>query len=334
MINISEEELNFLGQCFIEDIDINKRLSSPYKKNDLAHLVRIFTTYAKDSEIVYTAFDGDHFHLLQNMRKCVLSNNRFPANPESVLGYKNIVSRYQNKYGVLMDDLAILQSCDELWVFTDYGTSLNDILELPEGVLVEIAFFLKRRVSPIINFVSLSTLLTEGKTNLKRISLTFEDVEEALKRTKRSEIIDMANNNFKVDKDLKNLVFYITDPLDHKYSEWLRDSRSSNTDEIALVPGLTTRISDADFGLQNIGNIVLSWAAFLLKLSKKRAYTLESFDSKRNPSLIATALKEYCIQIKGKKYLDEKDWSSFSIPKGLQKEKWPITSYEANLITK
>lgn len=335
MKKISDDELSFIGECFLRDTNIQERLGEKANNEKIiSKLVQIFTSHAKEKNIVYTAFDGDHFHFLQHMRKCVLDNNHIPANPESILGYKNIVTRYQSKYGVLLDDLAILQSCEDLWVFTDVGTNIKDVLDLPEGVLVEIAFYLKRHSIPTINFVSLSTLLKEGRSDFRKLSLSFDELEKALLKSERREIINIANNNFKVDKDLKNLVFYITDPLDYKYSEWLREDKASNTDEIALVPGLTSRIHDVNYGAKNIGNIVLSWASILLKLSRKRAYSLDSFESRRNPSIISEALKKYCIQIKGAPYLKDKKWEMYSIPKALQREKWPITKHEADLIMK
>jgi hypothetical protein len=335
MMQIEENDLKFIGECFLKDIDINDRLDKNSRDTvSISKLVQLFTSYTKNQCMVYTAFDGDHFHLLQYMRKCVLEANKYPANPESILGYRNVVTRYQNKYGVLLDDLAILQNCDELWVFTDNENSIKETLNLPEGVLVELAFYLKRHSTPTVNFISIKSLLYNGETVINKLSITFEDIEKELISSNRKEIIDMANNDFKIDKDLKSLVFFITDPLDFKYSEWLREERSANTDEIALVPGLASKISDAEYGLKNIGNIILSWAILLRRLSKKRAYFLDSFDERRSPSVIAEALKQYCIQVKGPKYLENRKWTAYNIPKSIQKDKWPITLYEAKILNK
>lgn len=332
---VSGDDLAFIGECFLADLDINGRQELARKsiKKDVNRLVQIFSSHSDEQPIAYNAFDGDHFHLLQAMRKYTLNNKRIPANPESILGYKNVVSRYLNKNLVLLDDLAILQNCDELLVFTDYSTRLEDVLRLPEGVLIEIAFFLKRRLKPSISFISISKLLRGAEADCLEFDISFDQLEDALKQTERAEIIDMANNDFKVDSDLKSLVYYITDPLDYKYSEWLRDGKYNANDEIGLVPGLTVRVTDLEPGVENLGGIVLSWAVLLKKLSKKRAFWMDSFENNRSPSLICEALKKFCIQLKGANYLETRKWSNFSIPKSLQKERWPITRFESKNIT-
>lgn len=331
---VGKKDLSFIGECFSEDLDINKRHKEKASADDsrINRLVQIFSTHSDEALIAYNAFDGDHFHLLQEMRKFTLNNLRVPANPESILGYKNVVSRYQNKYNVLLDDLAILQCCDELWVFTDCSGRLEDILKLPEGVLIEIAFFLKRRAAPSIIFIPITSIIKGIKPKYVELNISFEELEVALKKSDKAEIIDMANNDFKIDNDLKNLVFYISDPLDFKYAEWLRDGKYNAQDEIALVPGLASKISDLNPGYINIGRVILSWAMLLRKLSRKKAFYLDSIDDGRKPSLISEALKKYCIQLKGAGYLENKKWSSFNIPKIIQKSKWPITKFESRNI--
>lgn len=326
-------DFEFLGECFLRDMNIEKRQdANTHIDKEIAKAVRILASNAKRINVVYTAFDGDHFHFLPNMRQAVFAHNKIPANPESILGYKNVVTRYQTKLGVLIDDLAILQGCDELWVFTDYDATLEDAAKLPEGVLIELAFYLKRRSKPTVYFASLSSLAETKGVSLKKCIISFEELEKKLVDTDRSEIIDLANNNFRIDADLKNLVYFITDPLDFKYSEWLRDHNSVGADEIGLIPGLALPVSDLGPGVNNIGTIILTWAVLLRRLSRKRAYYVDSFDNKRNKSIIAETLKRFCILDKGQEYIKEKKWSSFNIPKNVQKNRWPITKFEAKQI--
>jgi len=328
-MKIPKSFLKFAGECFFKDISISRRLDpkiNAYK--DIKRLSRIFSTCAQKNLVVYTAFDGDHFHVLQNMRKYVLNTGLVPANPESILGYKNVVTKHQHKRGVLIDDLSILKHCNELWIFTDLEPTIDNVKNLPEGVLIELTYFLKRKSKSFVNFVPLSELLRGKKRLNKKFEFSFERIEKELANTKKSQVLEMANNNYKIDHELKKFRFFISDPLDYKYSEWLRDIRLKH-DEIPLVPGLASRIADGDNNVINIGKIILSWAS-LIRFTHDGCF-VPSMDSRRNQSIILESLKNYFIQTKSKNDLIEADWKEFSIPKRLQRERWPITEYEANL---
>ncbi|UPT67649.1 MAG: hypothetical protein M0D57_02975 [Sphingobacteriales bacterium JAD_PAG50586_3] len=228
--------LRFIGDCYLKDITIPKRLDGSSYSTDLVNkLCNAYSKYCFSRPIVYTAFDGDHFHLMQYLRKYVLNKNKYPANPESILGYKNVVERHQTKYGVLLDDLAILRRCDELWIFTIPTNSTNEIADLPEGVLVELAFYLRRQPNPKIYFVDILELSKNKNAKQKPFKINFDEFKKLLVDSKKDEILALANDNFRVDPDLRKLSFYISDPLDFKYAEWLREDKSVSADEIALV---------------------------------------------------------------------------------------------------
>lgn len=328
------EDLRFIGECFLKDLDIKLRLSKsvdPEMGNTIARLTSLLIK-SPHKKVVYTAFDGDHFHLMDDLRKCVLRHDRYPANPESILGYKNIVTKYNSKTELLKDDLAILKHCDELWVFTENEVTPEGILDLPEGVQLEIAFFMRRQYNHPVKFIPISALFDQTKNSCIDLKMTYNELKTILKSNKRDEIIDLANSNFKVDKELKDHAFYITDPLDFKYSEWLRDHLLNPPKEIALVPGLASKISDAHSKIEYVGNIIMSWAGLMNKLSRK-AYFINSFDKRRSTSLIIEALKNSFSIMHGANNLVERGWREYLIPKCSQNSKWPLTQHEAKSIT-
>lgn len=331
---VTTEDLRFIGECFLNDLNIQSRLSKSSDSNKENTIARLTSLLIKSphKKVVYTAFDGDHFHLMDDMRKCVLRHDRYPANPESILGYKNVVTKYNSKIEVLKDDLAILKHCDELWVFTENKVTPEGILDLPEGVQLEIAFFMRRQYNHPVKFIPISALFDQTKNSCIDLKMTYAELKAILKTHNRDEIIDLANSNFKVDKELKDHVFYITDPLDFKYSEWLRDHSINPLKEIALVPGLASKISDAHSRIEYVGNIIMSWSGIMNKLSRK-AYYLNCFDKRRSSSLILEALKNSFIILHGQGNLIERSWREYNIPKCSQNSKWPLTQHEAKSIT-
>lgn len=331
-MKLTADELRFIGECFLRDININYRLEEHKEtKQNIISLTQLLSRSAA-KKVVYTAFDGDHFHLLDEMRKCVLRHDRYPANPESILGYKNVVSRYQTKIGVLKDDLAIVKYCEEMWVFTDCDITPDGILQLPEGVLLEIVYFMHRKRNFPVKFIPINSLYDTTKNTCRDLEMKYEELAELLAQNERKEIIDLANNGFIVDPELKKLAYYITDPLDFKYSEWLRDYSRSDENEIALVPGLASKISDANSTIEYVGNIIMSWAGLMAKLPRI-AYYLDSFDKRRTTSVILESLKQYFIQCHNIEFLTRKSWLQFEIPKCKLNGEWPLTQHEAKQLT-
>ena len=121
--------------------------------------------------LVYTAFDGDHFALTPLMRRHCLRHGAIPADPESILGYRDTVENRITKRGVLRDDLAVLRSCDELWIFTDLDPTPQGLSDLAEGVRVELSFFLRLHPQRAVKVVSVSDLLQGNRPTVTDLLL-------------------------------------------------------------------------------------------------------------------------------------------------------------------
>src|ERR1700726_964134 len=91
------------------DLALAKRSRDDYPfAFDIEHLCTAVLDRSAGMRLVYTAFDGDHQMMCGQMRRFVLGRGGVPANPDSVLGYKDTVENRVGKRGVLLDDLAIL----------------------------------------------------------------------------------------------------------------------------------------------------------------------------------------------------------------------------------
>lgn len=85
-----------------------------------------------DRETVYTSFDGDFMHFLNEMQKYVLSNGYIPINPEAALGYYvSTETLGGKKVLVMMDCLKTELFCDKMWIFLDSSHHIT------EGVFAE-----------------------------------------------------------------------------------------------------------------------------------------------------------------------------------------------------
>lgn len=316
-----------LGEALVDDLDLSKRRHSqgePAFDGFCSALVAA----RNNLRIVYTAFDGDHFQLCKYMRACALSRGYVPANPESILGYKDTVSARLTKRGVLLDDLAILRNCDELWIVTECPADPSSVLALAEGVVVELLFFLKRRVGATVQFVSPLSLLKGQKTELVPYNFSYEETKAALHPDQAGGILELANSGLTIDKQLPQLVYHIHDVLDFKYAHWLRP-KAYDDDMAPLVPGLAVELGDMDAGLENLGFIFAAWAT-LTKLATK-AWLLPPMDEGRRPSLVAKTLECVWLRTRGPGTLSGRPWATYPIPKARAGTRWPLTKYEGGV---
>lgn len=321
------KQLQLLGDFFIEDLSLQSRKSDSNNISlKVKETIKILNQFIDQQIIVYTAFDGDHFHCLQQMRKFVLSKGRVPANPESILGYKSVVDRSQTKRGVLVEDLSILKKCRELWIFSDIGNSIEELSTLAEGVLVELAYFLYRRPVSDIKLVSISKIMKGEEQSISDIHISFEDLKKELIRTNRKEIITIANSGHEIDNELKPLCFFITDPLDFKYYEWIR---CNEKDYIPLIPGTVVKTSDFIQNRVNMGKVVVCWA-ILMKYLAEYCTCIPSLENHNTESILQKAFILFWKTINDPQKIERKIWKNFIVLKSIQKEKWPITQFESN----
>jgi hypothetical protein len=314
-----------LGELLLQDLDIIRRNSKIPPDLDLDSACSLVLEQGGQRPIVYTAFDGDHQQLGGHMRTLVLKRGGVPANPDSILGYKDTVLAHLDKRGVLLDDLAVLRGCDELWVFTEWPCEPTSVRHLAEGVVIELLFFLKRRTPARIQFISPLALLRGDPFNPRSYDFSYAETQKALLPSQRAGVMALANSRISIDKELPPVICYITDPLDFKYTRWLRQ-RAYSDRRAPLVPPLAVDLQDLEPSTNSLDNIVTCWVR-LCKLATYAMY-LPSMDEHRQPSVIAALFERAWLRTHSADTLQEGKWQDYQIPKAKAGELWPITQHE------
>jgi hypothetical protein len=316
-----------LGELLLRDLTIGDPRTISGKHLD--GLCASLLDYIKPAQIVYTAFDGDQLHLCRHMRTTVLASGAIPANPESILGYRHCVLAHLTKKGVIMDDLAILQGCDDLWLFADGHVTPNALLaSLAEGAIVELLFFKKRRSHTPVLSINTTEMLRSGRAVHRQTAATYEDLVDALDAEQRAAVLALANSGTRVDKELRPLVFFITDPLDFKYAEWLR-ATAYQSQLTPLVPGLAVEMGDFEWAsspIQRLGRAVAAWAT-LMRLATQST-RLDAIEPTRPPSLVASLLERCWLRLKSGPTPTIRSWRSVGVPKASYGVAWPLTPRE------
>lgn len=323
-----------LGQAILWDYDLARRSEHALAPNvtpvvyDIADATEHVVLACEDLRLVYTAFDGDHFQLCSHMRRYVIAHGYVPANPESILGYKDVVTAYGDKREVLRDDLSILAGCDELWVFTEQPPTPSGVAALAEGLAVEILFFLSRNSRPKIRFVSpLALLVGSGLTDPVPLLATFDDVLAAMPDGDAASLLGLLKHL----APLRPLLYYIHDPLDFKYAAWLR-ADAYNRQAAPLVPGLAVTLMEVEAALCREPEADPLWRALVAwaKLSwlAKRASRLPSMERERTPSFVAAVLQSVFERRNGMGSLEARPWEQFPIPKARCRALWGLTEKE------
>lgn len=275
---------------------------------------------------VYTAFDGDHQMFCSQMRQYVRRAGKTPVNPDSVLGYVDTVSFRQSKRGVLLDDLSILRGCDELWVFTDCPCTSRAIGMLAEGVLIELLFFLKRNPRRPVKFASISKIATGGgDPDPQEWPLGYDETVALLSADQRKEILELANSGSQVDKQLREVRYFLHDPIDYKYARFVR-AGAYRPNEVPLVPFLAARVEDAATRAGALAETIIHWAKLMSLASK--CTRLPSIDLSREQSQLVEVLERVWLRKTGASQLESGDWGAYKVPKANQKGLWAITAKE------
>lgn len=323
-----------LGQLLIDDLDIGARAAgAPFDVNlhsVLDGLAGRAEGLAKGLDLVYTAFDGDHQQLSPLMRLACLKEGKVPVNPDSVLEYKETALARQSKRDVLMDDLAILYRCDQLWIFTDLEPDISKLSNLAEGVLVELLFFLNRKPSAPIYFCSARGALLGDRYEKKILPYSFDQVRDALPADVRSEVVALAASGTRIDELLPRPIYFITDPLDFKYARFVLprvyQNFSRNLRHVPVVPQLAVPVGDGGHGLLALGQLVLCWLR-LASLGSLCSF-VKSLDEKRTPSKIVEISRRCWLRWERTSPIEDQSWDVYGVPRAKLGSLWAITARE------
>lgn len=297
---------------------------------DSADLVRLSQFLSKtDHPIAYTAFDGDHFALTPLMRSYVLSHDVVPANPESILGYKDTVDKHQNKFGVLRDDLAVLRGCDQLWIFTDVEPGLGGVPYLAEGVLTELLYYVLSRGRAVVHFVPVVEILLGRSPKPIEVSLSVDELANSLDGRQFEQLLEfLGGPELSVRDELPPVAFVAMDPLDSKYMSWIRPFALGRS-KIAIVPGLAIELGDVVLRQGEMGCLLISWVT-LMRLAGE-LWVLPSMDSSRKPSNTVSLLESSWRTHHSSQEVVSLSWKDVGVPKALQGRAWPLTEMEGGV---
>ncbi len=302
-------------------------IASPSAAGAVVSATEMVMRACEGLQLAYTAFDGDHFQLCGHMRRYVMARGLVPANPESILGYKDVVTTYSDKREVLRDDPSILTGCDELWVFTEQPPTPRGIVELAEGVAVELLFFLSQMPHRCVRFVSPLALLGRELPEPALFRSSYDEVLAAMPHGQAASLIEF----LKTAGPLRPLVYYIHDPLDFKYAGWLR-ADAYQQHAAPLVPGLALELAEVEAAVaapldRYLTLALVSWA----KLSCTRGAMRASCRRLRpcgSPSFVANVLESVFERRKGSGSVEARSWQQFAIPKARTRMSWGLTEKE------
>lgn len=328
MINksLGKRYLQKLSMLAASDI-LSSRPCERVSEGDLDILASKVAEEIEGRNFVYTAFNGDHQIFCNIMREHVATCGLTPINPDSVLGYKDTVSARQTKRGVLLDDLSVLRGCHELWVYTDILPNAESISGLAEGVLVELLYFLKRNPTRAVKFISLSDVCSGAERVASVVwEHSYQETKSMLLPDQKEELLGLANSGTKIDAELHDVRYYLLDPLDYKYSRFVREAGYRPVGEVPLVPYLAFRVEDVSDRSIALSQAILHWAN-LMRLASS-CTILPPLDSSREPSQVVELFKRVWLRGRAKKRPVIAHWSEFDVPKAKQGSKWAITEKE------
>jgi hypothetical protein len=318
----TRRSLSRLVACDLFDSRQCERSDNTILDNYASKLVSL----AEKLKIVYTAFDGDHQLFCSQMRRRVVASGAVPANPDSVLGYKDTVLFRQTKSGVLLDDLSVLRGCDELWVFTDIEPSVEAVHELAEGVLVELFYFKRRHPDRAVRFVGITAVaLDSTKAPIRTLDASYEALVAALGDDQRCEVLSLSNGGTSIDQQLRSMKYYLFDPLDYKYARFLREG-GYKEDVCPLVPYLALRPEDYIKPETSLVDVMVGWARLMSIASD--CVQLPSLDKGRRPSQIVEVLRRVWLRKRGARPIEDERWGEYRVPKAKQGRLWAITARE------
>ena len=324
MTTAALENVESEARAVVEDSFALDREIRPWDNDRLLALADVLAR--STAPVVYTAFDGDHFGLAPQMRHSAMGAGYAPANPESILGYKQAVDAHQSKKEVLLDDLAVVQRSDALWVFTDVDPTPTSVAAgLAEGAVLELLWFLKSRPGLPVHFVPTSSLFGQGVENA-RYRADLHETELALHQSGLSEIVRLVAAVLNGESRLRPIVYFLHDPLDGKYVDWLRAGAYARS-HVPIVPSLAVELRDAS-GLSLGEPFAATLAAWVsLMTLADEAWHLPPHDSNRLESPLVRLLR-LCWETTKASTVRNEGWAEYQIPKTLQGGRWPVSRRE------
>lgn len=305
-----------LGGVLVRDCNL------PYRaKENLFRKVdaELFFQSAFERSLPYLAFDGDQQLLLGLVRRMAQHEGYCPVCPPTILGYKEVVMVRKRKEGVMVDDLALLNKCDELWLLSDWNPSSVEAKEIAEGALIELLFAIRKGKAV---FWLRPENVIEGTLQREAVVLTEEKFLSNLEVDQREDILKFLEE---FASELPPVCYMITDPLDFKYCEWLRNG-PYRRNRVPLIAPLAILMEDSYVGLEGICQLALSWLC-LARIADSYVVVspLHQYRSKSSWVDLSVLVVESLFGLKSKK---DEFWIAYDIPKAGLGVRWPITRSE------
>lgn len=293
--------------------------------------IEAINTYknTEDKKMVYTSFDGDYMHFMQDMLGVCLFNNYIPLNPEAVLGYYVSTKTHGGKkIPVMQDCMNVELLCDEMWVFE------NEDEYIPEGVLAEILLWENVKNSKIRMIPFFEETRAKYETYKKNLC---EMNTYLLSEKKQKEIIDKKNKldveeitNKLLHTRAKNLenAYVIANFKNYKHIDWGREYCYQNNycpiSPQNILPYFTYRNLFFDYQNQYLNDrlTILDKVDTVVWFTNTRniEWELKNID-------VFSATELYYAKSLGKK-IEMVDWSEAGVPKYQRNNNWAITTTE------
>jgi hypothetical protein len=249
--------------------------------------------------LIYTSYDGDNIIYIDQIREFVIRHNQICLNPTHALGYYiSTVAHKNSKLLAMQDCCAIENMADEFWLFTN--TEEVILSALPEGVLIELLFWLETKESTtrirIFDIQKVIDILKSEKLAYWGNELYLDDqlLSNALDTNLYIEIKNRVNELIK----LRPTVFLDLDLKHIKYIDWIKLS-VFETGFVPIVPhNLAPKPLYDAYGLDKLYSLSIS----LLKNRSEKYWNIVEHNEGNNVNV--KSLKE----MKVPKYIN-KDWA-------------------------
>lgn len=272
--------------------------------------------------LVYTAFDGDQELLCGAMRAAVLRLGKIPVNPPSLLGYRDLVLSCESKARILIEDIALLNKCDECWIFCSKGHRADGFHAMPEGIVFEALYASYRLPREKIFFADVDSLF-DGQLTLEQITSSQQEMLLDSEVAK-----ELSSRHSFENVEIPAVLYCAHDPLDFKYAEWLRFGPYRKR-FVPLVPSLGVRFEDCSAAGCSWEMLVVAWAT-LFRLADETLVVSPLHEQKFESiwlDLVGTLNSR-----SGSKDITRMSWEQFDIPKALLRERWPVTEKESRVL--
>lgn len=304
----------------IDEITNSKNINRVKNVNYNEELIKIADDYIKTKDkksIIYTSFDGDDMHYLNDICKTEIDRGNIPLNPETSLGYYiSTVTLGGKKIEVMKDCLTLETIADKMSVYKK-----ND-KKFSEGILAEIIlwYYNKCRGLELISDV----------TNLASYKVEYLDTGKLLSLINGIDPIakyELESNLLKPYLNEKHeSVYIIANMSNFKHIDWARVYCYQN----GLCPISPQNILPLHLYKDNMKDYLISRLELL-----SRADRIFLFIDKNNFEKEVSKLDVYSTSeiYYARNYLNEKNfeiigWDEALVPKYNPNSKWALTTNE------